>query len=124
MIYALLTTVCICQAQWAPFDAFYSWNNATYLTIEDPTISELNTYRGSVYQQTTSIVSKTNQDCYYANTGCYSVYGFEYKEGYEKDSKCTSFGLTFRCLTLLFVQMPTYLGLTMESMCREWEREV
>ena len=76
-----------------------------------------------MYQQTTSVVSKTNQGCYYGNKGCFSVYGFEYKEGYEKDSECSSFGFAFGLLKLLFVQRPTFPGLTMGSMCGELERE-
>jgi len=31
------------------------------------------------------------------------VYGFEYKEGYEKDSKCISFGFTFNSTTPIYV---------------------
>lgn len=73
------------SAQWAPFDAFYSWNNVTYMEIYDPTVSTLNLYKGAVYQQASSVVSITDQNCYEGNTGCFSVYGFEYKEGYESD---------------------------------------
>ncbi|PVG03239.1 concanavalin A-like lectin/glucanase [Serendipita vermifera] len=73
------------SGQWAPFDAFYSWNNQSYMEIYDHTVSELNTYRGSVLQQASSVVSITDQNCYEGNTGCFSIYGFEYKEGYEED---------------------------------------
>lgn len=76
------------SAQWAPFDSFYSWNNATHLTIYTPELSELNSYRGSVYQQASSVVSKTDQNCYLENTGCFSVYGFEYKPGFAEDCEC------------------------------------
>jgi len=34
-----------------------------------------------VYQQTTSGLTITNQDCYELNKGCFSIYGFEYKPG-------------------------------------------
>lgn len=34
-----------------------------------------------VYQQTTSGLSTTNQDCYELEKGCFAVYGFEYKPG-------------------------------------------
>jgi hypothetical protein len=34
------------------------------------------------YQQTTSGVSYTNQDCYEGDSGCFSVYGYEYQTGY------------------------------------------
>ncbi|KAG8827745.1 beta-glucan synthesis-associated protein [Serendipita sp. 401] len=74
------------SGQWAPFDAFYSWNNQSYAEIYDHSVSELNLYRGSVYQQASSVISYTNQDCYELNTGCYSIYGFEYKPGYEEDN--------------------------------------
>lgn len=73
------------SGQFAPYDAYYAWNNATYAEIYDPTVSHLNLYRGSVYQQAASVISTTNQDCYEFNGGCHSVYGFEYKEGYEED---------------------------------------
>jgi len=36
-----------------------------------------------VYQQTTSGLALTNQDCYELQTKCYAVYGFEYKPGYD-----------------------------------------
>ena len=36
-----------------------------------------------VYQQTTSCLSRTNQDCYELEGGCHAVYGFEYKPGLE-----------------------------------------
>jgi hypothetical protein len=55
------------------------------MQIYDPTVSELNTYKGSVLQQASSVISITDQNCYEGNTGCFSVYGFEYKEGYEED---------------------------------------
>lgn len=45
----------------------------------------LNAYKGAVYQQATSAYSLTDQNCYEYNTGCYSIYGFEYKAGYEAD---------------------------------------
>jgi len=36
------------------------------------------------FQQTTSGLSTTNQDCYELEQGCFSVYGFEYKPGWNK----------------------------------------
>lgn len=60
----------------------------------------LNTYWGGSGQQTTSCVSQTSmwylpisssivahnlsdQDCYQRNAGCFAVYGFEYKPGFD-----------------------------------------
>ena len=49
----------------------------------DPTVSQLNSYIGSATQQATSVVTETNQNCYEGGTGCFSVYGFEYKPGFD-----------------------------------------
>jgi beta-glucanase (GH16 family) len=73
------------SAQWAPFNAGYLWfNTSTNLLIDDLTVSTLNPYIGGAFQQATSVVSKTNQDCYELATQCFSVYGFEYKPGFDK----------------------------------------
>ncbi|KAJ7267489.1 glycoside hydrolase family 16 protein [Mycena rebaudengoi] len=73
------------SGQWAPFNAGYVWfNSSENLVISDPEISVFNTYTGGVYQQATSVVSKTNQDCYELGTRCFAVYGFEYKPGYDE----------------------------------------
>ncbi|KAL7417565.1 beta-glucan synthesis-associated [Mrakia frigida] len=71
------------SAQWAPFNPKYSWlNNSANLIIDDHEISELNTYFGGVYQQATSVVSATDQNCYeHGNVPCFSLYGFEYAPG-------------------------------------------
>jgi hypothetical protein len=53
------------------------------MIIPDPSISVLNTFRGSITQQATSVVTKTDPSCYEQNGGCFSVYGFEYKPGYN-----------------------------------------
>ncbi|KAF4573075.1 hypothetical protein EYR36_007585 [Pleurotus pulmonarius] len=72
------------SAQWGPFNAGYVWFNSTdNLIIEDPTVTELNPYIGGVFQQATSGVTETNQNCYELRTGCFSVYGFEYKPGFD-----------------------------------------
>ncbi|KAL5534071.1 hypothetical protein ACEPAG_532 [Sanghuangporus baumii] len=72
------------SGQWAPFNAQYEWfNTSDNLIITDPEVTQLNTYIGGVYQQATSSVSSTNQDCYELSGGCYSVYGFEYKPGFD-----------------------------------------
>jgi beta-glucanase (GH16 family) len=74
------------KCQWAPYNAGYAWDES-YATVYDPTMTKVNEYIGGVYQQTTSGLSITNQDCYELNTGCYSIYGFEYRPGYETDRK-------------------------------------
>lgn len=47
-------------------------------------MSYLNTFKGSVTQQATSVVTSTDRNCYEGNGGCYSVYGFEYEPGFEE----------------------------------------
>ncbi|KAF8450630.1 glycoside hydrolase family 16 protein [Boletus edulis BED1] len=73
------------SAQWAPFNAGYIWQNTSANeVIANPTISVQNTYTGSVLQQATSVVTETNQLCYEGESGCYSIYGFEYVPGFDK----------------------------------------
>jgi beta-glucanase (GH16 family) len=76
------------SCQFAPFNAYYSWNNATYLQLHQPEgTQEINGFRGNVYQQATSVVSRTNQQCYENSAApCFAVYGFQYKPGYESDN--------------------------------------
>ncbi|KDQ64379.1 glycoside hydrolase family 16 protein [Jaapia argillacea MUCL 33604] len=72
------------SAQWAPFDPNYQWKNTSdNEVIADPSISTQNTFLGTSLQQATSVVTTTNQECYEGNGGCYSVYGFEYKPGFD-----------------------------------------
>ncbi|KAF7295651.1 GH16 domain-containing protein [Mycena indigotica] len=72
-------------AQWAPFNAGYNWDNSSAnLEIRDLTLSSQNTYAGSMYQQATSVVTTTNQDCYQLKKQCYAVQGFEYIPGYDQ----------------------------------------
>ncbi|KAL7285393.1 hypothetical protein ACG7TL_000488 [Trametes sanguinea] len=71
------------SGQWGPFNHAYIWDNSTdNLIIKDPTKSKLNSYRGGVYQQATSVVTMTNQAAYEFSGGEYSVYGFQYKPGF------------------------------------------
>ncbi|KAG8807456.1 hypothetical protein FRC18_005555, partial [Serendipita sp. 400] len=74
------------SVQFAPFDDNYAWNNASYLHINDYDVSFLNTYQGGILQQTGSVVSEVNQQCYTSKTGCFAVYGFEYKPGLQSDN--------------------------------------
>ncbi|KAF8622154.1 hypothetical protein AX15_007272 [Amanita polypyramis BW_CC] len=72
------------SAQWAPFDYSYVWDNSSdHMTLYDPSISKLNSFMGNVLQQATSVVTDTNQVCYEAIEGCYSIYGFEYQPGFD-----------------------------------------
>ncbi|EIW82295.1 glycoside hydrolase family 16 protein [Coniophora puteana RWD-64-598 SS2] len=72
------------SSQWAPFNAGYDWfNTSSNLKIPNKGVSVLNTYTGGIYQQAASVVTQTDQDCYELETGCFSVYGFEYKPGFD-----------------------------------------
>ncbi|KAJ7346342.1 beta-glucan synthesis-associated [Mycena albidolilacea] len=71
------------SAQWAPFGAGYKWYNTTdNMVVVDWTLSHQNTYSGGIYQQPTSVVTTTNQQCYQLVDGCYAIQGFEYVPGY------------------------------------------
>ncbi|KIJ20369.1 glycoside hydrolase family 16 protein [Paxillus involutus ATCC 200175] len=72
------------SAQWAPFNAGYIWQNTSANeVIPNPSISTQNTYTGGVLQQATSVVTETDQNCYEGETGCFSIYGFEYVPGFD-----------------------------------------
>lgn len=86
-----------------PFNNEYVWfNTSDNLAITDPTVSELNSYRGGAYQQATSVVTQTSMfpvtwlQCLltfirvlldpaaYEGTGNqYSLYGFQYQPGFD-----------------------------------------
>ncbi|CCO28994.1 Beta-glucan synthesis-associated protein KRE6 AltName: Full=Killer toxin-resistance protein 6 [Rhizoctonia solani AG-1 IB] len=67
------------SGQWAPFNYHYEWFNTTEnIKIYNESIAKLNEYTGGAYQQSTS-----GLECYTAGGGCFSVYGFEYKPGYD-----------------------------------------
>ncbi|KAF7337424.1 GH16 domain-containing protein [Mycena sanguinolenta] len=71
------------SAQWAPFDASYkAFNSTDNMIIPNPSITAQNAFVGNVFQQTTSALSNTNQDCYQLKGQCFSTYGFEYTPGY------------------------------------------
>jgi len=72
------------SAQWAPFNAGYQWfNTSSNLIITDTSQSILNTYAGASYQQATSVLTNTDQNCYELEGGCFAVYAFEYKPGFD-----------------------------------------
>ncbi|KAI0783603.1 beta-glucan synthesis-associated [Abortiporus biennis] len=72
------------SAQFAPFNAGYIWlNTSENEIIPNPSLSKQNTFIGSATQQATSVITYTDQNCYEGNTGCFSVYGFEYAPGFD-----------------------------------------
>ncbi|KAI0778254.1 glycoside hydrolase family 16 protein [Trametes elegans] len=72
------------SGQWGPFNYAYKWfNSSDTLYIADETVSALNSYRGGVYQQATSVVTVTDPEGYEFSGGKYSTYGFQYKPGFE-----------------------------------------
>ncbi|KAJ3550293.1 hypothetical protein NMY22_g568 [Coprinellus aureogranulatus] len=72
------------SAQWAPFNAEYAWfNTSENLIISNVGTTRFNTYTGGAFQQATSCVTQTNQGCYELAEGCSSIYGFEYKPGFD-----------------------------------------
>jgi beta-glucan synthesis-associated protein KRE6 len=72
------------SCQWAPFNAAYEWFNTTdNFDIPNATATYLNPYKGGAFQQATSGVTETNQGCYELEDMCYSIYGFEYKPGFD-----------------------------------------
>lgn len=71
-----------------PFNHGYLWENTTTnMWIVDPEVSHPNEFIGGPTQQATSVVTQTDQNCYEGGTGCFSVYGFEYKPGFD-DAVC------------------------------------
>ncbi|KAF7300811.1 GH16 domain-containing protein [Mycena kentingensis (nom. inval.)] len=72
------------SAQWAPFDAAYNWNNQSgNMVIYNETLSHQNSYSGGIWQEATSVVTTTNQDCYQLKNPCYATHGFEYVPGFD-----------------------------------------
>ncbi|KAJ7071182.1 beta-glucan synthesis-associated [Mycena amicta] len=73
------------SCQWGPFNDEYKWFNTTdNLIIPNPAISQLNSYLGGAFQQATSVVTNTNQQCYQlVDPNCFEVFGFEYKPGFD-----------------------------------------
>ncbi|KAI0630856.1 beta-glucan synthesis-associated [Trametes polyzona] len=72
------------SAQWAPFNEGYKWfNTSDNLIIPDPDISFLNSYKGGSLQQATSVVTETDQEAYELTGNVFSVYGIQYKPGFD-----------------------------------------
>ena len=53
-----------------------------FLSVERFSCSQ-SSFSLGVYQQTTSGLSVANQDCYELEKGCFSVFGFQYKPGFD-----------------------------------------
>jgi len=95
------------SAQWAPFNANYTTLYETSIPgsmiFDDPEITDLNEFRGSVVQQATSGLAFTNASCYEQATGpgagCFTRYGFEYKPGFD-DAYITWYNNDKRAWTL------------------------
>ncbi|PPQ63460.1 hypothetical protein CVT24_004992 [Panaeolus cyanescens] len=72
------------STQWAPYNAGYIWDNSTEnMIIYDAPNTVFNTFIGGAFQQTTSGLATTNQACYERSGGCFAVYAFEYKTGFD-----------------------------------------
>lgn len=68
------------SCQFAPFNYNYTYQiNSTQ--IYNTGITQLNPYKGGVFQQAVSAVTQTDQQAYELGRGTFSVYGFEYKPG-------------------------------------------
>ncbi|KAI3609878.1 glycoside hydrolase family 16 protein [Moniliophthora roreri] len=73
------------SGQWAPFNYAYDWHTTNNFEIYNESITELNGYKGGVYQQATSCISMTNQACYSEMPDpCFSTFAFEYRPGYDE----------------------------------------
>ncbi|KAI0651966.1 glycoside hydrolase family 16 protein [Trametes meyenii] len=71
------------SGQWGPFNHAYEFiNTSDTYSIMDETKSKMNSYKGGVYQQATSVVTMTNQQAYELTGNEYSIYGFQYKPGF------------------------------------------
>lgn len=52
------------SAQWAPYNPHYHWiNTSSTYKIHDDEMTYLNSYQGGVYQQATSGIAYTDQNC-------------------------------------------------------------
>lgn len=69
------------SAQFAPYNAKYIWDNSSTNAIFHSDLFELNSYRGGIWQMTTSGVGNIDQGCFELIDGCYKTYGFDYKPG-------------------------------------------
>jgi beta-glucan synthesis-associated protein KRE6 len=69
--------------QIAPFDIWYQ-SDTEYMEVYDYSITQMNEYKGGVYQQSVSGLTNLNND-WYENKGGWQVYAFEYNLGDDGD---------------------------------------
>lgn len=81
--------------------------------IADSEASYLNTFVGSATQQATSVVTETNQNCYEGGTGCFSVYGFEYKPGFDNAVRPQI--ASWKTSAVSYIVLSIYLGYPIAS---------
>ncbi|KAI0068292.1 beta-glucan synthesis-associated [Artomyces pyxidatus] len=86
--------------QIAPFNQKYQWPQDGNYHITNTSISNINGYLGGADQMAVSTLTQTNQSCYQLASGCFSVYGFEYKPGFD-DSYITWINNNITAWTLL-----------------------
>jgi len=74
------------SAQFAPYDDGYYPidNSSTSVLLYNPSITSVNTYVGSYYQQAVSSLTTVDNDVYYAGgSGDFRTFGVEYKSNIE-----------------------------------------
>jgi hypothetical protein len=84
----------IMQAYTSPLQPFnYNYvYNTNDTTVYNTNNTQLNGYKGGVYQQSVSALTVTDQTAYELNGGGYSVYGFEYQPGFDNAARNLSYG--------------------------------
>ncbi|KAA1088213.1 hypothetical protein PGTUg99_026290 [Puccinia graminis f. sp. tritici] len=68
------------SVQFAPFDDGYNWQEDG-ARVYNPRVSNINAYKGGIYQEAVSVVSTTDQTAYEATGGNFQIFGFEYTTG-------------------------------------------
>ncbi|CDU23435.1 related to SKN1-protein involved in sphingolipid biosynthesis [Sporisorium scitamineum] len=72
--------------QVAPFDLSYEWNNATPATqIYDTDITQINSYKGNVYQEAVSALTQIPDTGYVDSSDQYVTYGVEYHPDWNEN---------------------------------------
>ncbi|TIA71747.1 hypothetical protein E3P91_02375 [Wallemia ichthyophaga] len=67
------------SSQFAPFDFAYDWRNGSgYTDIYDRSVTEINSYKGGVYQEAVSGVTFLGNDAYELTEQEFMTFGFEY----------------------------------------------
>lgn len=83
-----------------PFNAGYVWKNESNMIFGDPSITRQNSFTGSITQQATSVVTKTDPNCYELEQGCFSIYAFEVSAPFWSFTYSVPY-VDFRCSTNL-----------------------